>query len=693
MTPGWYLRRLRTMDLAEVLWRARNVTVQFGWYGRRGDSWPVPPAGARWAGGSVPPDVAGGAAEIRALEAAAEDILGGSWPVFAVQADLSGEAPDWSRDPATGRRAPSDAYCFSVPYRDEGRVGNAKHLWEVSRLQHVTLLAAAYHQTAQARFAERALAHLRSWWRANPPLCGIHWVSGIELGLRLVAWVCVRRLLDRFPGIADAFERDLLFRRQLHAHQTWIAALHSRGTSANNHLVAEMVGLLVGSLAFPLFSESGQWAGMATACLEREAERQTFPDGLNRELAAGYHVFALELFLVAGCEADAAGAPLSDAYWRRVRAMADALAATVDTGLSTARQGDGDDSRVLVLEATGRAAAEAVLEACARVLGPASWWPPLRTDGVGAALLGGLARHRGHLAEGRSAARPNVFRAAGISILRDIAPGPTEIWCRVDHGPHGYLATAAHAHADALSFELRLGGRPILVDPGTYCFHGEHVWRDYFRSTIAHNTLELYGRDQALNAGPFLWRTRSDGILLSDCGLDGGPVAEIEACHDGYRSDGTIHRRRIALDRRLRVVDVLDRVEAAVSAPIPARLAFNLHPCVTCDLRSDIAELSWPAEGGGHRRATLALPPELRWSAHRGEADPILGWYSAGFGQKEPATLLLGCGWVTAGQGLRSRLVFASEDAFPEAEGDVLAGDRDAPEAARPTCLERAPGR
>jgi len=44
------------------------------------------------------------------------------------------------------------------------------------------------------------------------------------------------------------------------------------------------------------------------------------------------------------------------------------------------------------------------------------------------------------------------------------------------------------------------------------------------------------------------------------------------------------------------------------------------------------------------RTAVMELPPELSWTAHRGESDPPLGWYSAGFGRKEPSTTLVGSG-------------------------------------------------
>jgi hypothetical protein len=147
------------------------------------------------------------------------------------------------------------------------------------------------------------------------PLQGIHWVNGIELGLRLLAFVWVRRLLAAYPGVSDRFENNATFRRQLHAHQTRIAAFYSRGSSANNHLIAEMAGLFAAAQAFPIFPESADWAAEARTLLERESEGQTFPDGLNRELASDYHVFALELFRVAGVEADAAGKPFSDGYW------------------------------------------------------------------------------------------------------------------------------------------------------------------------------------------------------------------------------------------------------------------------------------------------------------------------------------------------------------------------------------------
>ena len=64
----------------------------------------------------------------------------------------------------------------------------------------------------------------------------------------------------------------------------------------------------------------------------------------------------------------------------------------------------------------------------------------------------------------------------------------------IDAGPQGAL-TGGHSHADASSIQLITDGRPILIDPGTFCYVCPE--RDRFRGTAAHNTLQVDGRDQA----------------------------------------------------------------------------------------------------------------------------------------------------------------------------------------------------
>ena len=231
--------------------------------------------------------------------------------------------------------------------------------------------------------------------------------------------------------------------------------------------------------------------------MSASSTRNTFPSGINRELASDYHGFVAELGFFAALEASAAGAPVSDATWTLLCAMADAMAALVDERVRPPRQGDSDEGRVVLLDAPEHNRWPALLSLGDALFGRLDWWPAAAPD-AGSALAGAHARARTQqVVDGRPAHRPSRFADAGITILRTEAADSPEIWCRCDGGPHGFLSIAAHAHADALSVEVRYGGVDILADPGTYCYHGEPEWRSYFRSTIAHNTVEVGGQSQS----------------------------------------------------------------------------------------------------------------------------------------------------------------------------------------------------
>ncbi|MFR9805619.1 alginate lyase family protein [Pseudonocardia sp. RS010] len=609
----------------------------------------------------LPRDVPVPRAAVQRLLATAERLMDGHAEYFGIaRSDLA--APDWSYDPKTGRRAPADAYAFDIPYRDEGAVGDIKQIWEPSRHQHLTVLAAAYALSRDDRYAHRVADHLKSWWAANPPLRGVHWISGIELGIRLLSWVWVRRLLDGWPGAPGLFEDDPVALQQIWHHQRWLAAFPSRGSSANNHVVAEAAGRLAAACAFPWFPESERWRVDALRLLDEELDRNTFPSGLNRELASEYHGLVLELGLAAAIEAEAAGVAVPASTWLVLQRMTDALAAVVDARGRPPRQGDADDGHGLVLDGQGTDRWGSLLSTGEVVFGRIDWWPGAGDGDVRTALLSALTGPRRPVA-GRPPQRPGHFADAGLTILR-AGRGEDEIWCRCDGGPHGFLSIAAHAHADALSVEVRYGGVDVFADPGTYCYHGEPEWRSYFRSTLGHNTLELDGRDQSVSGGPFLWTHHARSrVLVAHCGPAGAPrwVGE----HSGYsrRGRSVVHRRSVELDAAERELRIVDDVVSGGTHGV--RLAFHLGPEIQVELVERRAQLRWRREGSVCE-AELELPQQLAWSAHRGETEPPLGWYSPSFGRKEPSVTLVGRGGPgeTPGE-LRTRLRFGSSGRGP----------------------------
>jgi hypothetical protein len=651
------------MSPAEVTWRARDQALRIAWSRRQvsrdqlavtARPLAVPRAAAERRFTLVlPPDTAARVpAEARsAVVEVADRLLLGEWEVLGVtRTDL--KLPDWFADPVTGRRAPSDRYAFRINHRSQEQTGNIKQVWEISRLQHLTAAATAWFLTGDEAYALRVDEQLRSWWRENPFLSGVHWTSGIEIGIRLISLTWIRRLLAGWPGVADLFERNELAVRQIRWHQQYLAAFRSRGSSANNHVIAEAAGQLVASCAFPWFAESGRWRRRSARLLERELERNTFPSGIGRELASDYQCFVAELGLLAAVEAEASDRPLSASTWQRLCAMTDSGAALLDERMRPPRQGDGDEGRALLLDAPVSNRWPSLLALGEVLFGRLGWWPPTQADAVSTIIGAMTAAPRA--IPGRPPQRPVRFADAGITLLRTRERHVPEIWCRCDGGPHGFLSIAAHAHADALSVEVRYGGVEILADPGTYCYHGEPEWRSYFRSTIAHNTVEVDGQNQSGDGGPFLWLRHANAREIEV--LDDDQIAEWTAEHDGYLAldSPARHRRRVRLDREARTVDIADEIEGGRH---DVRLPFHFGPEVEVELGEAQAFLRWPgAPAPGMAR--LELPGRLRWSLHRGEPDPILGWHSSGLGQRTPSVTLLGQGRPAPGEPLVTRLQF-----------------------------------
>jgi hypothetical protein len=590
--------------------------------------------------------------------AAADRILTGDWSLLGTpRPDIA--RPDWFLDPVTGRRAPQRSLAFRIDHRDESTTGNVKSVWELSRHHHLTLLASAYWLTGDEKYADVVAEQLRSWWSENPFLSGVHWTSGIEMGVRLVSWAWVRRMLHDWPKVEELFDSNPEALSQIWNHQRYLATFPSRGSSANNHVVAEACGRLVASCAFPWFRESEAWRRDAADQLEVQLRANTFPSGVNRELATDYHRFVTELGLVAAAEAAAAGHPLDRSTWDLLVASLDAAAAMVDVAGRPPRQGDGDEGRALVLDDPEHGAWVQLLALGSALVGALQWWPEQQAT-VAAAAVGSLLSSPVRVT-GRPAAAPRVFADAGTAILRTLPEHGPEIWCRCDGGPHGFLSIAAHAHADALSVEVRYDGVDVLVDPGTYCYHGEPRWRSYFRSTRAHNTVEIDGVSQSQEGGPFLWSTQARTEVSLVETPDQG-VQTWTAHHTGYaRLDPELcHERTVSLDPDERALTIVDRVTSGSHRSV--RLLLHQGPEVELELEGPGATLTWPGRTGPVT-AVLDLPTGLRWTAHHGETDPPLGWYSPRFGRRVPTSTLVGLGALETTLELVTRIQFPAEGA------------------------------
>lgn len=629
----WYWHRLRAMSAEEIAFRVRFALKKQVW--RRRKSWQASsPNGRgedRW---KLPRLERLEPPERDTIIAEAEAVLAGRYRMLGIA--FTEPLIDWHLDPQTGKRAPL-VFGPDIDYRDPEIVGNVKNIWEKNRHHHLTVLALAWALSRERRYLAELERQLWSWATDNPFPLGVNWTSSLEVGVRLIAWVWIERL------IRGTHEHDRLFGIRgklwpaIYWHQWMIAEHYSHGSSSNNHLLGEMAGLYIASTVWPVFAESHRWRRMARDIMEREAAKQTFPGGLNREQAFSYHLFSLEFFLLCGLEGDRCGEPFPEAYLEGVRRMLEVIPLVTDVGGNLPRYGDEDQGMALQLRSAVSSRTDWLFRTGADWLGAEVPRPPDDAGAIAAALLLEGIRERGRPARGQGAAPAAQRRRAQIDdsgnhVLAANRGERRELFCLFDAAPLGYLSIAGHGHADALSFVVSVGGVPVIVDPGTYIYHAEPKWRAYFRSTKAHNTITVDGQDQSVAGGPFLWERKARAELLERGTGPGG--GRIVARHDGYTRfrEPVVHKRILTLDERRIVVE--DELTGKGEHEVDFRLHFA--PYCNVELQDTLTCLvTW--EEGSMR---IALDPRFQWSILRGDEDG--GWFSPAFNVKEPACTLTG---------------------------------------------------
>lgn len=556
---------------------------------------------------------------------AAEAILAGRVDLFGEPAQVGFPEAQWNRDPACGKDAPMD-FGMSIDYRDAALVGSARNIWEVNRHFQFVTLAQAWAVSGDARYRQAALDLIASWLRACPYPLGVNWTSALEHGIRLINWYFSARLLKLTASEVPAGWLDSIYH-----HCRFIARHRSRYSSANNHLIGEAAGLFMASCAWPCWSESARWRAEAKRILESEAQRQVHEDGVSREQTMGYQIFVLHLLIAAGLAGEAHGAPFSKAYWETVRRMITLLRSVADVGGNIPDFGDRDDGVALVLSPNARP------RALADLLELDEAWSGhqvggLSGEGAAAWLLEGFPIPA-TWPRGAGAVRTS-FPEGGYFVLGGNFGQPDEVKLVFDAAPMGYLAIAAHGHADCLSFTLSIAGRPVLIDPGTFCYHDHPEWRDHFRSTAAHNTVRIDGEDQSVSGGLFMWLRKAKPAGI-ETHLQ-GERQSIQAQHDGYRrfTDPVVHRREVKLDMRESAVKVLDTIEC--NAAHAVERFWHFAPDCVVTKRDDGVVIA--------QTETARLELSCRdgeFAVFSGSESPRAGWYSARFGSRQKTTTVV----------------------------------------------------
>jgi hypothetical protein len=208
----------------------------------------------------------------------------------------------------------------------------------------------------------------------------------------------------------------------------------------------------------------------------------------------------------------------------------------------------------------------------------------------------------------------------------------------MDAGSFGMNALSHHGHADALHVEVCTSGESLVVDPGGYGYVDDQ-WRQFFRSTRAHSTVEVDGLNQSEIFGMFgVGRTAHCTVtnwLTNEC------IDFVEALHDGYRvlPSPVIHRRTVLFVKPPPSYwIILDSLEGQGEHGLD--LLFHLTPEARVEQKEDGSIVIWQARGTSTEIRSLMSPQDLP-SVTIGQVEPqIQGWVSRITGAREAAPVL-----------------------------------------------------
>lgn len=172
----------------------------------------------------------------------------------------------------------------------------------------------------------------------------------------------------------------------------------------------------------------------------------------------------------------------------------------------------------------------------------------------------------------------------------------------------------AHGHCDALSYELSIGGCPILVNSGTYQYE-DGEWRNYFRKTKAHNTVMVDDREQSQFWGSFRVANRISDVKRNRFNYEG-----MNFIRGSYKTYFGLKHIRFISEIDENILLVLDKVETNSSKEV--RSYVHIDPDVKVSLNEPIKIYKY--------ELSLKVIPVSVKKVYKSK-----GWYSIAFNVKE----------------------------------------------------------
>jgi uncharacterized heparinase superfamily protein len=453
---------------------------------------------------------------------------------------------------------------------------------------------------------------MSEWIRANTfanRTCRDAWHPYV-VSLRLVNWILAISATGAVPSDVPSEIRESL------VVQSLFVSRNLETDVGGNHLLKNLKALVVAGCFFD-GAQAEAWRTQMAARFSDALEAQLLDDGGHYERSPMYHALVMGDLVEAVAVLAAREGAVSTRLVTLLRRM--------DQFLSRVTHPDGEIA-LFNDSAFGVAPRPAELHACVRLLvegaadGPVAMRHALVTSGLALPVATSEAGECG-------------ARSAGATSGYVIVESQDRLrYLIADTGAVCPDNLPAHAHADLLSYEVSLDGMRIIVDSGV-AEYAAGPWRDYDRSTRAHNTVVVDGAEQSDCWASFRVAERARPVDVRT--VSEPRIAGFSAAHDGFERlpEPVRHTRRVALVDGLFWL-ILDELTGTGLHRWESFI--HLHPDAEAELVDESTAVARSAHATLHVRWFGGLTAGLV----RGSTEPIQGWRAQEFGRRVPATTI-----------------------------------------------------
>ncbi len=345
-------------------------------------------------------------------------------------------------------------FCATTFYNDIAiQVGENQDLakdikvpWELSRLQHLPVLAHAYSITKENKYKDVFVHHVQHWQKNNSYLKGVNWVCPMEVALRSVSLIIAWSYFKN-ADISDNFWQQyvaLLYDHMIYLEHNW--EWYDGRTS--NHYLSNLVGYVYLCWFFKSLYDTRKKVTWVVKEIVNEMEKQVFDEGTSYEGSTKYHVLVTELFY-----------------------HAQQLCAQMEIVLP-----------------------QQFHKKLARMMEFAQWctinqhdYITIGDDDSGKVTFAGLS-----ISDTQMHHTVKHYADFGVSFFKD-----TQWHISLRHHAYDARQPSGHYHNDAGSITLAYDGIPIIIDPGSYLYTPSQYWRNYFRSAQMHSVAHVMSQEPA----------------------------------------------------------------------------------------------------------------------------------------------------------------------------------------------------